>query len=163
MAPLVMPEVLLGLTMLLLFVAMDQLIGWPHQRGLLTISIANTTFTIAYVVVVMQSRLRTVDRSLEEAALDLGARPVKVFFLITLPLITPALLSSWLLAFTLSLDDLVIASFTSGPGSTTLPMIVFSSVRLGVNPQINALATVLLLSVISGIVLATWVTRKKSP
>ena len=163
MAPLVMPEVLLGLTMLLLFVAMDQLIGWPHQRGLLTISIAHTTFTIAYVVVVMQSRLKTVDRSLEEAALDLGARPVKVFFLITLPLITPALLSSWLLAFTLSLDDLVIASFTSGPGSTTLPMIVFSSVRLGVNPQINALATVLLLSVISGIVLATWVTRKKTP
>ena len=163
MAPLVMPEVLLGLTMLLLFVAMDQLIGWPHQRGLLTISIAHTTFTIAYVVVVMQSRLKTVDRSLEEAALDLGARPVKVFFLITLPLITPALLSSWLLAFTLSLDDLVIASFTSGPGSTTLPMIVFSSVRLGVKPQINALATVLLLSVISGIVLATWVTRKKSP
>ena len=163
MAPLVMPEVLLGLTMLLLFVAMDQLIGWPHQRGLLTISIAHTTFTIAYVVVVMQSRLKTVDRSLEEAALDLGARPVKVFFLITLPLITPALLSSWLLAFTLSLDYLVIASFTSGPGSTTLPMIVFSSVRLGVNPQINALATVLLLSVISGIVLATWVTRKKSP
>lgn len=163
MAPLVMPEVLLGLTMLLLFVAMDQLIGWPHQRGLLTISIAHTTFAIAYVVVVMQSRLKTVDRSLEEAALDLGARPVKVFFLITLPLITPALLSSWLLAFTLSLDDLVIASFTSGPGSTTLPMIVFSSVRLGVNPQINALATVLLLSVISGIVLATWVTRKKTP
>ena len=163
MAPLVMPEVLLGLTMLLLFVAMDQLIGWPHHRGLLTISIAHTTFTIAYVVVVMQSRLKTVDRSLEEAALDLGARPVKVFFLITLQLITPALLSSWLLAFTLSLDDLVIASFTSGPGSTTLPMIVFSSVRLGVNPQINALATVLLLSVISGIVLATWVTRKKYP
>ncbi|MEX0693357.1 MAG: ABC transporter permease subunit [Rhodospirillales bacterium] len=163
MAPLVMPEVLLGLTMLLLFVAMDQLIGWPHQRGLLTISIAHTTFAVAYVVVVIQSRLKTVDRSLEEAALDLGARPVKVFFLITLPLITPALLSGWLLAFTLSLDDLVIASFTSGPGSTTLPMIVFSSVRLGVNPQINALATVLLLSVISGIVLATWVTRKKSP
>jgi putrescine transport system permease protein len=162
MAPLVMPEVLLGLTMLLLFVAMDQLIGWPHQRGLLTISIAHTTFAIAYVVVVMQSRLKTVDRSLEEAALDLGARPLKVFFLITLPLIAPALLSSWLLAFTLSLDDLVIASFTSGPGSTTLPMIVFSSVRLGVNPQINALATVLLLSVFCSIAFATWVTRKKT-
>lgn len=147
-APLVMPEVLLGLTMLMLFVSMDQLIGWPDARGLLTISIAHITFAVAYVVVIVQSRLKTVDRSLEEAALDLGARPAKVFFVITLPLIAPALLSGWLLAFTLSLDDLVIASFTSGPGSTTLPMVVFSSVRLGVNPQINALASILLLVVV---------------
>ncbi len=147
-APLVMPEVLLGLTMLMLFVAMEQLIGWPEKRDLTTISIAHITFSVAYVVVVIQSRLKTIDRSLEEAALDLGARPLKVFMLVTLPLMFPALLSSWLLAFTLSMDDLVIASFTSGPGSTTLPMVVFSSVRLGVNPQINALATILLLLVI---------------
>ena len=159
-APLVMPEVLLGLTMLMLFVAMQQLIGWPEQRNLVTISIAHITFSVAYVAVVVQSRLKTIDRSLEEAALDLGARPVKVFFLITLPLIAPALLSGWLLAFTLSLDDLVIASFTSGPGSTTLPMVVFSSVRLGVNPQINALATILLLLVIVSVLIVNKVIRR---
>ena len=146
-APLVMPEVLLGLTMLLLFVAMEQYVGWPAGRGILTISIAHITFCVAYVVVVVQSRLRQVDRSIEEAALDLGAKPAKVFFVVTLPMIAPSLLAGWLLAFTLSLDDLVIASFTSGPGATTLPMVVFSSVRLGVNPQINALATILLLLV----------------
>ncbi len=160
-APLVMPEVLLGLTMLMLFVAMEQLIGWPKSRGLLTISIAHITFSVAYVAVVVQSRLKTIDRSLEEAALDLGARPLKVFLLITLPLIAPALLSGWLLAFTLSLDDLVIASFTAGPGSTTLPMVVFSSVRLGVNPQINALATILLVLVIVCVLIVNRVIRKK--
>jgi putrescine transport system permease protein len=160
-APLVMPEVLLGLTMLMLFVSMDQLIGWPNSRGIITISIAHITFAVAYVVVVIQSRLKTVDRSLEEAALDLGARPTKVFFLITLPLIAPALLSGWLLAFTLSLDDLVIASFTSGPGSTTLPMVIFSSVRLGVNPQINALATLMLLIVAFCIVMVNWIIHSK--
>ncbi|NQV99574.1 MAG: ABC transporter permease subunit [Rhodospirillales bacterium] len=158
-APLVMPEVLLGLSMLLLFVSMEQVINWPQTRGWLTISIAHVTFSIAYVVVVVQSRLKSVDRSLEEAALDLGARPWKVFFVITLPLIAPALLAGWLLAFTLSLDDLVIASFTSGPGATTLPMLVFSSVRLGVNPQINALATILILLVFAGIVVAGRVIR----
>ncbi|MBF0246477.1 MAG: ABC transporter permease subunit [Alphaproteobacteria bacterium] len=158
-APLVMPEVLLGITMLMLFVAMDQVIGWPDARGLLTISIAHITFSVAYVFVVVQSRLRAFDRSLEEAALDLGARPLQVFVQITLPLIAPALVSGWLLAFTLSLDDLVIASFTSGPGSTTLPMVVFSSVRLGVNPQINALATILLLLVVASVWIANRLIR----
>jgi putrescine transport system permease protein len=153
-APLVMPDVLIGLTMLLLFVSMERLVGWPDGRGLMTISIAHITLSIAYVVVVVQSRLRQTDRSIEEAALDLGARPAKVFFVITLPMIAPSLLAGWLLAFTLSLDDLVIASFTSGPGSTTLPMVVFSSARLGVNPQINALATIMLLLVAIGILIA---------
>lgn len=161
-APLVMPEVLLGLTMLMLFVAMEQAVGWPESRGLVTISIAHITFSVAYVTIVVQSRLKTLDPSLEEAALDLGARPLKVFFTVTLPLIAPALLSGWLLAFTLSLDDLVIASFTSGPGSTTLPMVVFSSVRLGVNPQINALATILLVLVLTGVLIANRMIRKSA-
>lgn len=161
-APLVMPEVLLGITMLMLFVAMEQLLGWPEQRDFTTISIAHITFSVAYVVIVIQSRLKTIDRSLEEAALDLGAKPVKVFMLITLPLIFPALLSGWLLAFTLSLDDLVIASFTSGPGSTTLPMVVFSSVRLGINPQINALATILLILVIISVFITSRFLKKRA-
>jgi putrescine transport system permease protein len=143
-APLVMPEVITGLSLLLLFVALEQAIGWPAGRGLLTIIIAHVTIGLAYVAVIVEARLAAFDRSLEEAALDLGARPWKVFAVITLPLIAPALLAGWLLAFTLSLDDLVIASFTSGPASTTLPMVIFSSVRLGVSPQINALATLFL-------------------
>jgi putrescine transport system permease protein len=142
-APLVMPEVITGLSLLLLFVALEDLIGWPEGRGVATITIAHVTFTMAYVAIIIQSRLGQMDESVEEAAMDLGARPVKVFFLITLPIIAPALASGWLLSFTLSLDDLVIASFTSGPDSTTLPMVVFSSVRLGVSPKINALATLL--------------------
>jgi len=142
-APLVMPEVIIGLSLLLLFVAMQQLIGWPETRGVGTITIAHLTFSSAYVAVVVQSRLTQMDVSIEEAALDLGARPAKVFFLITVPVIAPALVSGWLLAFTLSLDDLVIASFVSGPGASTLPMVVYSSVRLGVSPQINALATII--------------------
>jgi putrescine transport system permease protein len=146
-APLVMPEVITGLSLLLLFVALEQAIGWPAGRGMLTITIAHITLGTAYVAVVVQARLAAFDLSLEEAALDLGARPVKVFFVITLPLIAPALIAGWLLAFTLSLDDLVIASFTSGPSSTTLPMVIFSSVRLGVSPQINALATLFLVTV----------------
>src|SRR5512134_165132 len=129
-APLVMPEVITGLSMLLLFVTMEQLIGWPAGRGMTTIVISHITFTMAYVTIIVQSRLSQMDDSLEEAAMDLGARPHKVFFLITLPIIFPALLSGWLLAFTLSLDDLVITSFVAGPGSSTLPMIVFSKVRL---------------------------------
>ncbi|MEM7443810.1 MAG: ABC transporter permease subunit [Pseudomonadota bacterium] len=153
-APLVMPEVIVGLSLLLMFVAMDQAIGWPAGRGMLTIIIAHATFCAAYVAVVVQSRLATLDRSLEEAAMDLGARPSKVFFVITLPIISPALIAGWLLAFTLSLDDLVVASFVSGPGSTTLPMLVFSSVRLGVSPQINALATIIVAVVSIGIILA---------
>ena len=127
-APLVMPEVITGLSLLLLFVALEQAIGWPHGRGILTIVIAHMTLGLAYVAVVVEARLASFDRSLEEAALDLGARPWKVFAVITLPLIAPALVAGWLLAFTLSLDDLVIASFTSGPASTTLPMVIFSSV-----------------------------------
>ena len=146
-APLVMPEVITGLSLLLLFVHMAQLIGWPADRGMVTIWIAHTTFCSAYVAVVVASRLREVDLSIEEAAMDLGARPVRTFFQITLPVIAPALAAGWLLAFTLSLDDLVIASFVSGPGATTLPMVVFSSVRLGVSPKINALATLIILAV----------------
>ncbi|RPI16875.1 MAG: ABC transporter permease subunit [Lysobacterales bacterium] len=153
-APLVMPEVITGLSLLLLFVTMEQLIGWPAGRGMTTIVLAHITFTMAFVTVVVQSRLAQIDESLEEAAQDLGARPAKVFFLVTLPIIAPALLSGWLLAFTLSLDDLVISSFVAGPGSTTLPMVVFSKVRLGVSPDINALATILIAIVAVGVVIA---------
>jgi len=153
-APLVMPEVITGLSLLLLFVTLEQLIGWPAGRGMTTIIIAHVTFAMAFVTVVVQSRLAQIDESLEEAAQDLGARPAKVFFLITLPIIFPALLSGWLLAFTLSLDDLVIASFVAGPGSSTLPMVVFSKVRLGVSPDINALATILVAVVAVGVVVA---------
>ncbi len=153
-APLVMPEVITGLSLLLLFVAMEQAFGWPAGRGITTITIAHITFSMAYVTVVIQSRLATLDESLEEAAMDLGARPAKVFFLITLPIVLPAVLAGWLLAFTLSWDDLVISSFVSGPGSSTLPILIFSKVRLGVSPDINALATILVLIVASGIVTA---------
>ena len=146
-APMVLPEVITGLSMLLLFVAMEKLFGWPAGRGATTITIAHMTFSMAYVTVVVQARLSTFDRSLEEAALDLGARPGKVFFLITLPIIAPSVISGWLLAFILSWDDLVITSFVSGPGSTTLPQLIFSKVRLGVSPDINALATLLVLTV----------------
>lgn len=146
-APLVMPDVITGLSLLLLFVALSHTIGWPAERGMLTIWLAHVTFCTAYVTVVVSARLREMDRALEEAALDLGATPLKVFFAISLPIISPSIVSGWLLAFTLSLDDLVIASFVSGPGATTLPMLVFSSVRLGVNPEINALATIILLAV----------------
>jgi putrescine transport system permease protein len=153
-APLVMPEVITGLSLLLLFVTMEQLIGWPAGRGMTTIVISHITFTMAFVTVIVQSRLSQMDDSLEEAAMDLGARPSRVFFLITLPIIFPALLSGWLLAFTLSLDDLVITSFVAGPGSTTLPMVIFSKVRLGVSPDINALATILVAVVTTGVTIA---------
>lgn len=143
-APLVMPEVITGLSILLLFVAMGENLGLFQERGVMTIWIAHVTFCVAFVTVVISSRLGELDRALEEAAMDLGANRVKVFFLITLPIIAPALASGWLLAFTLSLDDLVISSFVSGPSSTTLPMKVFSSVRMGVSPKINALATLLI-------------------
>ncbi|PYC29286.1 ABC transporter permease subunit [Pseudomonas alcaligenes] len=146
-APLVMPEVITGLSLLLLFVAMAQLIGWPAERGILTIWIAHTTFCSAYVAVVVSARLRELDLSIEEAAMDLGARPWKVFFLITIPMIAPSLAAGGMMSFALSLDDLVLASFVSGPGSTTLPMEVFSAVRLGVKPEINAVASLILLTV----------------
>jgi len=146
--------VITGLSLLLLFVAMEQLFGWPEGRGFTTITIAHITLTLAYVTVIVQSRLATLDDSLEEAAMDLGARPGKVFFVITLPIIAPALISGWLLSFTISLDDLVITSFVSGPGSSTLPMVIFSKVRLGVSPDINALATIMVLLVTIGVVIA---------
>jgi putrescine transport system permease protein len=146
-APLVMPEVITGLSLLLLFVAMAQLIGWPQERGIATIWIAHTTFCAAYVAVVVSARLRELDLSIEEAAMDLGARPWKVFFLITIPMIAPSLAAGGMMSFALSLDDLVLASFVSGPGSTTLPMEVFSAVRLGVKPEINAVASLILLAV----------------
>ena len=146
-APLVMPEVITGLSLLLLFVAMAQLIGWPMERGIVTIWIAHTTFCAAYVAVVVSARLRELDLSIEEAAMDLGAKPFKVFFLITIPMIAPSLAAGGMMSFALSLDDLVLASFVSGPGSTTLPMEVFSAVRLGVKPEINAVASLILLAV----------------
>lgn len=160
-APLVMPEVITGLSMLLLFVSLEQWIGWPQGRGITTIVIAHATFSMAYVAVIVQSRLAQLDESIEEAALDLGAKPAKVFFVITLPIIAPALVSGWLLAFTLSLDDLVIASFTSGPGSTTLPMVIFSKVRLGVSPEINALASIMIGVVAAAVVLAGYVMKRQ--
>ncbi len=153
-APLVMPEVITGLSLLLLFVAMEQILGWPAGRGMLTIIIAHTTFAMAYVAVVVQSRLTGMDPSIEEAAMDLGARPGKVFFVITLPIIAPALVSGFLLAFTLSLDDLVISSFVSGPGASTLPMVIYSKVRLGLSPEINALATLMVAVVGIGVLIA---------
>ncbi|WP_295450807.1 ABC transporter permease subunit [uncultured Thiodictyon sp.] len=153
-APLVMPEVITGLSLLLLFVTMEKTIGWPDGRGFTTITIAHITFSMAYVAVVVRSRLSQMDRSLEEAAMDLGARPLRVYMSITLPLIAPALLSGWLLAFTLSLDDLVISTFVAGPGSTTLPMVVYSSVRMGVSPQINALASIVVLIVSVAVIVA---------
>ncbi len=146
-APLVMPEVITGLSLLLLFVAMNNLIGWPVERGMLTIWIAHTTFTSSYVAILVSSRLRELDISIEEAAMDLGAKPWKVFMQITIPMITPSLVAGGMMAFALSLDDLVLASFVSGPGATTLPMEIFSSVRLGVKPEINAIASLILLCV----------------
>jgi putrescine transport system permease protein len=139
---------------------MEQVIGWPAGRGITTMTIRHMTFSMAYVTVVVQSRMATFDIALEEAAMDLGARPVRVFFLITLPIIFPAILSGWLLAFTLSWDDLVISSFTSGPGASTLPMVVFSKVRLGVSPEINVLATLTIAVVTVMIVaVAVWMAR----
>ncbi len=146
-APLVIPEVVLGISLLLMFVEVSDLFGWPAGNGVFTIWVGHVTLCMAYVAVIVQSRIRDLDRSLEEAALDLGATPLKVFFVITLPLIVPAILAAWLLAFTLSLDDVVIASFLSGPGYTTLPLEVFSRVRLGLKPEINALATLFMVAV----------------
>ena len=160
-SPLVMPEVITGLSLLLLFVTLQQLFGWPGQRGFSTITIAHTTFSMAYVAVIVQSRLMGMDESLEEAAMDLGCRPARVVFDITLPLIAPAMLAGWLLAFTLSLDDLVIASFVSGPGASTLPMYIFSKVKLGVTPDINALASLIIL-IISVLLLVAWLVGRRT-
>jgi putrescine transport system permease protein len=160
-APLVMPEIITGISLLFLFITLSDWIGWPASRGATTITIAHITFSMAYVAVIVRSRLSGMDQSLEEAAMDLGGRPVRVFFDITVPMIAPAMISGWLLSFTLSLDDLVIASFVSGPGSTTLPMLIFSKVRLGVTPDINALATVIIVLVATCVIAAGIVTRNK--
>lgn len=155
-APIVMPEVVMGLSLLLLFISMESLIGWPAGRGLLTVIIAHATVGIAFVAVVVQGRLSDLDISIEEAAMDLGARQPYIFFTITLPVIMPAIIAGWLLAFTLSFDDLVIASFVSGPGASTLPIVIFSKVRLGVTPEINALATIIVVVVAIGVIIANW-------
>lgn len=160
-APLVMPEIITGISLLFLFITLADWIGWPESRGATTITIAHITFSMAYVAVIVRSRLSGMDQSLEEAAMDLGGRPVRVFFDITVPMIAPAMVAGWLLSFTLSLDDLVIASFVSGPGATTLPMLIFSKVRLGVTPDINALATVIIVLVSIGVIAAAAITRRK--
>jgi putrescine transport system permease protein len=153
-APLVMPEVITGLSLLLLFVAVDA------SRGFWTVTIAHTTLTMCFVTVVVQSRLNGLDRSLEEAAMDLGCTPAQAFFAVTLPMILPAIVAGWMLAFTLSLDDLVIASFTTGPGAATLPIRIYSEVRLGVKPEINAVCTIMITVVAVAVVTASWLTKR---
>ncbi|TKC90354.1 ABC transporter permease subunit [Trinickia terrae] len=155
-APLVIPEVIQGISLLLLFIEMGKWLGWPEGRGIVTIWIGHVMLCISYVAIIVQSRVRDLNPSLEEAALDLGATPFKVFFAITLPLISQALVSGWLLSFTLSIDDLVLSAFLSGPGSTTLPLVVFSRVRLGLNPEMNALATLFILVVTIGVIGANY-------
>ncbi|SDV50490.1 putrescine transport system permease protein [Chitinasiproducens palmae] len=152
-APLVIPEVIQGISLLLLFVEMQKWLGWPGGRGFLTIWLGHVMMCLSYVAIIVQSRVRELDRSVEEAALDLGATPLKVFFVITVPMLSQALLAGWLLAFTLSFDDVVLSAFLSGPGSTTLPLVVFSRVRLGLNPEMNALATLVIAVVTVGVVL----------
>jgi putrescine transport system permease protein len=159
-APLVMPEVILGISILMMIVTMGDMIGMPIQRGVATVWIAHVTFTVSFVTVVISSRMTELDRSLEEAAMDLGANRVKVFFLITLPIIAPSLVAGFLLAFTLSLDDVVLASFVNGPGSTTLPQIVLSSMRRGLSPKINALASILVTIVAVGAFVGWWFTAR---
>jgi putrescine transport system permease protein len=153
-APLVMPEVITGLSLLLLFITMGEIVGWPGERGITTITIAHITFSMAYVAVIIQSRLAGMAQDLEEAAMDLGSKPFRVLVDITLPLLAPGMVSGWLLSFTLSLDDLVIASFVSGPGANTLPMLIYSRVRLGLRPDINALATIIIVVVAIGVIVA---------
>jgi putrescine transport system permease protein len=160
-APLVMPEVITGLSLLLLFVSLQELLGWPAGRGAATITLAHVTFCTAYVAIIVRSRLAGMDEDLEEAAMDLGGRPVRVLLDITLPIISPAIVAGWLLAFTLSLDDLVISSFVSGPGATTLPMLIFSKVRLGVTPDVNALASLIIAAVTCGVVAAGVILRRQ--
>jgi putrescine transport system permease protein len=160
-SPLVMPEIITGISLLFLFITLADWLGWPANRGANTITIAHITFSMAYVAVIVRSRLSGTGQDLEDAAMDLGGRPLQVFFDVTLPMLTPAMVAGWLLAFTLSLDDLVIASFVSGPGSTTLPMLIFSKVRLGVTPDINALATVIIVLVSSGVITAGVLMRRQ--
>lgn len=156
-APLVMPEVITGISMLMLFILMANWVGWPGERGFTTITLAHITFCMTYVTTIVQSRMLSADRAIEEAAMDLGSRPWQVLRDVTLPVISPAILSGWLLAFTISLDDVVISSFTTGPGNTTLPLLIWSKVKLGVTPDINALATILVVAVGIGVALAGWI------
>jgi putrescine transport system permease protein len=153
-APLIMPEVITGISSLIFFILLADWIGWPGQRGFTTITLAHITFSMVFVTTIVQARMLQTDRTIEEAAMDLGSRPWQVLFDITLPVISPAIVSGWLLAFTISLDDVVITSFTTGPGSTTLPLLIWSKVKLGVTPDINALATLMVLTVGIGVVLA---------
>ncbi len=159
-APLIMPEVITGISSLMMFIWMGEWIGWPGQRGFTTITIAHITFSMTYVATIVQSRLASMDMSVEEAAMDLGSRPWQVLKDITLPIISPAIVSGWLLAFTISLDDVVITAFTTGPGSTTLPLLIWSKVKLGVTPDINALATIIVLVVAAGVLTAAIVMRR---
>ena len=159
-APLVMPEIITGLSLLLLFVSLQDLFGWPGSRGALTITLSHITFCMAYVAVIVQSRLAAMDGTLEEAAMDLGGTPFRVTLDITLPMVMPAMLSGWLLAFTLSLDDLVITTFVSGPGASTLPMVIYSKVKLGLTPDINALATLVIVVVTVCVISAGWLTLR---
>ena len=156
-APLVMPEVITGLSLLLLFIWLQSTFGWPSERGFTTITIAHITFSMAYVAVIIQSRLAGMAQDLEEAAQDLGAKPLRVLTDITLPLLAPGMLAGWLLSFTLSLDDLIIASFVTGPGATTLPILIYSRIRLGLRPDINALATIIILVVAIGVLVAGYI------
>ncbi|WP_395542664.1 ABC transporter permease subunit [Neotabrizicola sp. sgz301269] len=146
-APLIMPEVITGISSLMFFIMLAEWVGWPGQRGFTTITLAHITFSMVFVSTVVHSRMLQMDRAIEEAAMDLGSRPWQVMRDVTLPVISPALLSGWLLAFTISLDDVVITSFTTGPGATTLPLLIWSKVKLGVTPDINALATLIVLTV----------------
>ena len=160
-SPLVMPDVVMGLSLLMLFVGMKKFLGWPEGRGIMAIVIAHSTLTLSYVTMVVQSRLQNLDHSIEEAALDLGASPLKVFFVITLPMIAPSIVLGWLLAFALSLDDVVITSFVAGPGATTLPMVIFSGLRFGISPKVNALATILITALSIAVIVAAIIIYKK--
>lgn len=159
-APLIMPEVITGISSLMLFILMAKFVGWPASRGFTTVTLAHITFSMVFVTTIIQSRMLQADRAIEEAAMDLGSKPWAVLFDITLPVIFPAILSGWLLAFTISLDDVVITSFTTGPGNTTLPLLIWSKVKLGVTPDINALATLTVLVVGAGVALAGYLLNR---
>lgn len=159
-APLIMPEVITGISMLMFFILLADATGWPGQRGFTTVTLAHITFSMVFVTTIVQARLSQADRAIEEAAMDLGSRPWQVLWDVTLPTAFPAILSGWLLAFTISLDDVVITSFTTGPGSTTLPLLIWSKVKLGVTPDINALATITVVVVGLGVAIAGWVMNR---
>lgn len=159
-APLIMPDVITGISSLMLFILMAEWIGWPATRGFTTVTLAHITFSLVYVATIVRSRLLQAEKDIEEAAMDLGSRPWQVMFDITLPVIFPAILSGWLLAFTISLDEVVITSFTTGPGNTTLPLLIWSKVKLGVTPDVNALATLTVLVVGLGVAIAGWVMNR---